>query len=58
MLEGLLLEGESIPGAERRKLRRQLLDYCKRDTLATVKLYERLLVLARTDAARGGKSPR
>ena len=48
MLEGLLLEEDSIPVTERANLRRQLLDYCERDTLATVRLYERLLELARS----------
>lgn len=42
VLEGLLLREDAIPAAERRKLRKQLLDYCERDTLATVRLYERL----------------
>jgi hypothetical protein len=46
VLEGLLLGGDAVPAAERKKLRRQLLDYCARDTLATVKLYERLVELA------------
>jgi hypothetical protein len=45
-LEGLLLDEGSVPAAERKKLRRQLLDYCERDTLATVKVYERLVGLA------------
>ena len=45
-LEGLLLGADAIPAAERKKLRRQLLDYCERDTLATVKVYERLMGLA------------
>jgi len=35
-----------IPVAERDKLRQDLLDYCERDTWATVKLMERLRELA------------
>ncbi len=46
VLEALLLRGEAIPAAERKKLRRQLLAYCERDTLAMVKVYEKLLTLA------------
>jgi predicted RecB family nuclease len=45
LLEGMLLGSDVIPVADRKKLRRQLLDYCERDTLATVKVYERLLGL-------------
>ena len=41
----LLLRGDAIPAAERKKLRRQLLAYCERDTLAMVKVYEKLLTL-------------
>lgn len=47
VLEGLLLREDAIPAADRKKLRRQLLDYCERDTLATVRVYERLLGLAK-----------
>lgn len=46
VLEGLLLRGDAIPAAERKTLRTQLLAYCERDTLATVRVYERLLGLA------------
>jgi hypothetical protein len=46
VLEALLLRPEAIPEAERARLRRQLVDYCERDTLATVKVYERLLEIA------------
>ena len=42
VLEGLLLRQEAIPVAERRSLRKQLLAYCERDTLAMVKLLDRL----------------
>jgi len=45
ILETLLLRADSIPAADRATLRRQLMDYCERDTLATVKVYERLLDL-------------
>jgi hypothetical protein len=43
VLETLLLRGDSIPASDRATLRRQLMDYCERDTLATVKVYERLV---------------
>lgn len=46
LLEALLLGGEAIPAAEHPEVRRRLLAYCERDTLAMVRLYERLLVLA------------
>ena len=46
VLETMLLRGDTIPLKERKKLRRQLLDYCERDTLATVKVYERLTGLS------------
>jgi hypothetical protein len=46
ILETLLLRADSIPAADRATLRRQLMDYCERDTLATLKVYERLLDLA------------
>ena len=46
LLEEMLLRPDAILAADRKKLRRQLLDYCERDTLATVKVYERLLGLA------------
>lgn len=42
VLETLLLDEGATPAAGREKLRRQLLDYCERDTLGMVKLYERL----------------
>ena len=45
VLEALLLRSDAIPAAERKKLRRQLLAYCERDTLAMVKVYEKLLTL-------------
>ena len=43
VLEALLLREDSVPAADRATLRRQLMDYCERDTLATVKVYERLV---------------
>jgi len=42
----LLFVAHKIPVAERDKLRQDLLDYCERDTWATVKLMERLRELA------------
>ncbi len=45
-LEGLLLRPDSIPAAERRRLRKELLAYCAEDTLALVKIHERLVALA------------
>lgn len=47
VLEGLLLRGDAFPPAERARLRSQLLAYCARDTLAMVRLVERLRALAR-----------
>ncbi|WP_242392198.1 DUF2779 domain-containing protein [Anaeromyxobacter oryzisoli] len=41
-LEALILAPDSITAPERRTLRKQLLAYCERDTLALVKLTERL----------------
>jgi hypothetical protein len=46
VLEGLLLSGDDLSPAERKNLRRQLLDYCELDTLAMVKVVERLRELA------------
>jgi hypothetical protein len=46
VLEGLLLSGDDLSTAERKKVRRQLLDYCELDTLAMVKVVERLRELA------------
>jgi hypothetical protein len=46
VLEGMLLGGARPPDAERARLRRSLLDYCAQDTLAMVKLVERLRGLA------------
>jgi hypothetical protein len=47
LLETLLLDEAAISARDRAKLRRDLLAYCERDTLATVKVYERLLQLSR-----------
>jgi len=41
-LERLLVRGSSMTPAERRELRRALLEYCKVDTLAMVRVVERL----------------
>ncbi len=46
VLEGLLLNGAALSAAERKKLRKQLLEYCALDTLAMVKVVERLRGLA------------
>jgi hypothetical protein len=45
-LEQLLLEPDSVPAEEREKTRADLLAYCERDTLAMVRLVERLRQLA------------
>ena len=49
----LLFRPEMIPKNERSTLRRNLLEYCKRDTWATVRLVEKLRELA--DDARSGE---
>lgn len=46
LLEALLLEPASVPGEARPKLRQDLLAYCARDTLALVRVHERLGELA------------
>jgi len=46
ILQRLLLGGESMDAAERERLRAHLLAYCERDTLAMVKVVERLRELA------------
>jgi hypothetical protein len=43
----LLFHAHKIPPAERDRVRQDLLDYCKRDTWATVRLMQRLRELAR-----------
>jgi len=43
----LLFVAHKIPVAERDRLRQDLLDYCERDTWATVRLMSRLRELAR-----------
>jgi hypothetical protein len=42
VLEGMLLGGDAIPAADRQKVRAQLIEYCKLDTLAMVRIVERL----------------
>jgi predicted RecB family nuclease len=42
----LLFVADKIPRQERDRVRKDLLDYCQRDTWATVKLFERLVELA------------
>lgn len=46
VLLGLLLGDGALGAAERRRLRKQLLAYCEQDTLAMVRLVERLRALA------------
>ena len=46
-LEALLLGGDAFTPEERLNLREQLLRYCEFDTMAMVRLYERLYELAR-----------
>lgn len=50
-LEALLLEPDAYTDAEGQALRKALLQYCKRDTLAMVRLHERLAGLP-SEAAR------
>jgi hypothetical protein len=45
-LEGLLLDGGALPAHDRTKRRGQLLERCARDTMAMVKVTERLRRLA------------
>ena len=46
-LEAMLLGTDAVTDIERKKVQRDLLEYCKRDTLAMVRLHERLLGIAR-----------
>jgi hypothetical protein len=52
-LETLLLEADAFSLSERKALRSHLLSYCERDTLAMVRLHERLLALAGLPDASG-----
>jgi hypothetical protein len=45
-LEAMLLGGDVLTAEERRRLRHDLLRYCECDTLAMVRLHERLHELA------------
>jgi predicted RecB family nuclease len=47
----LLFVAQKIPPAERERVRHDLLEYCKRDTWATVRLVQRLRQLADVSAA-------
>lgn len=47
-LERVLFSDEPLPEEERRRIRRAVLDYCQRDTLALVRLIEALARLARS----------
>jgi len=49
----LLFKGDSMTPEEQAALRVDLLEYCKMDTWAMVKLVERLRELARNGGARG-----
>jgi hypothetical protein len=42
VLEALLLAESPVPAADRKRLRKDLLRYCERDTLGMVKMYQRL----------------
>jgi hypothetical protein len=52
----LLFHAHKIPPAERDRVRQDLLDYCERDTWATVRLLARLRELA-DDGRSGGRIP-
>jgi predicted RecB family nuclease len=52
-LEALLFEGDALDPDARQALRENLLSYCERDTLAMVKLHERLRMLAGPPEAAG-----
>jgi len=45
-LEALLLDADALSSPKRQALRRDLLRYCERDTLAMVRIHERLRALA------------
>ena len=49
-LERLLLDGESVPAAERERLREALSRYCELDTWGVVRLLDRLHEMAGTKA--------
>ena len=53
-LEALLLDADAYADADRRALRNALLRYCERDTLAMVRLHERLVGMADAAAERDG----
>jgi len=54
-LEALLLDEDAFDLAERQKVRDDLLHYCERDTLAMVRLHEKLCELsANCEGRRGG----
>jgi len=46
VLQGLLLGGDAVGAAEKKRLRRHLLAYCERDTLAMVKVVDKLKELS------------
>ena len=55
-LEALLLDTDAYSDADRQSLRNALLRYCERDTLAMVRLHERLAAMAAAPEARDGRS--
>ncbi len=57
-LETLLLDGATLDDATRRAVREQLLRYCERDTLAMVRLHERLTSLAASASPPGSGAVR
>ncbi len=56
-LEALLLRPDTLPAGERRRLRKELLCYCAQDTLALVKIHERLGALVGLPPRRPGRPP-
>ena len=57
-LETLLLDGATLDEATRRTLRERLLRYCERDTLAMVRLHERLTSVASSASPPAGADAR
>jgi hypothetical protein len=47
-LEAMLLDSQPLTDTDRKNLRRDLLRYCERDTLAMVRLHERLVEIAQS----------
>lgn len=57
-LESLLLAESPLPAADRKRLRKDLLRYCERDTLGMLRIYEELQRLGSRAAARKGTGVR